>query len=64
METLKETLKASTQVLYEVPPLAREKRDPERKRQQEIFAWIAIAAIWATFAFSLFIIWTRASDGI
>lgn len=39
-------------------------RNPELWRQQEIFAWIMIAAIWAIFALSLYLIWIRASDSV
>jgi hypothetical protein len=38
-----------------------EKPNPKLRRQQEIFAWIVIAAIWGTFALSLYLICVKAS---
>jgi hypothetical protein len=78
MEALKETPKTAASVLFTgvgtrqvagrtaaAPPSSRGlKTNPKLRRHEEIFAWIGIAAIWVTFAFSLFLIWTKASGGL
>jgi len=40
------------------------KLDPACQRQQEIVAWIAIAAIWILSAFAFYLIWAKADGGI
>jgi hypothetical protein len=44
------------------PADGRPAANPERKSQ--IFAWIAIAAIWGMFAVSLYIIWMKANTAL
>jgi hypothetical protein len=66
MEAVKETPKTLAPVRFSstiVHTPGSENPNP-RTRQQEVVAWLVIAAIWATFAFSLYLIWTKASDGI
>jgi hypothetical protein len=78
MEAVKETPKTSAPVrltgadtrhaagcTFAVAPTpGGEKPNSKLRRQQEIFAWIGIAAIWGTFALVLFVIWVKASDGV
>ena len=75
MEVLEETATTSTTPLSAAgsspvaarpepanPADGRPAADPERKSQ--IFAWIAIAAIWGMFAVSLYIIWMKANTAL
>jgi hypothetical protein len=74
MELLSETPKTSARPLSGTstspiapspkPALTAARLEPEPHRQQEIVAWIAIAAIWILSAFAFYCIWAKANGGV